>query len=133
MEIGHSVMEQGGVGSGGRLVLVVDDDPDVGDAIVEALRTRGCRAVAVDDYGAALELASTAAPAVIVLDQIVETPEGDAFLRALEERAAPAAVVLLRYRAAGPPRDLRVTVVAGERWFEELPEVVVRHIRARPH
>lgn len=132
-ELGQSVMEQSGFGSGGGLVLVVDDDPEVGGAISDALRARGCRALAVDDYEPALDLCGRAAPAVIVLDQIAPTPEGEAFLAALEERGAAAVVVLLRYRPgpAGSFRNLRVTVVAGERWFEDLPEVVGRYAGAR--
>lgn len=117
-----------------ELVLVVGDDPLVGEAICLELDRHGCRALHTDDFALALRMAGKRRPAVVVLDQIVETPETATLLRDLEALGDDAPwVVLLRYAPGptGPFRTLHVTVVAGERWFEELPGVVSRQVYAR--
>lgn len=136
MDIGCTELgrvEDDALRSGGGFVLVVDDDPDVGEHIARAVCAAGCRAVAADDYERAWEIVLGARPSVLVLDQIVESPESDAFLQRLEalEEDAPF-VVLLRYRngPVGPFRNLQVTVVGGEDWFERLPSVVAARVYA---
>lgn len=120
--------------AGSELVLVIGDDPLVGEAICVELDRHGCRALHTDDPALALRVAAQRRPAVVVVDQIVETPESWELLRALEALGDDAPwVVLLRYAPGptGPFASLPVTVVAGERWFEELPGVVSRHVYAR--
>lgn len=128
-------MDHGGLGVGGGYVLVVDDDPDVGEAIVRTLRTNGCRAVGVHDFALALTIAAGTPPAVIVIDGIVDTPEHERLLRRLDALELSAAVVLLRYApgGAGAFRRPNVTVVGGEDWLERLPDVVARHVYARAY
>ncbi len=128
-------MEHGSFGCGGGYVLVVDDDREVGDAIARSLRSRGLHAVAVDDFELAVRIVRGEPPAVIVLDQIVETPESEDFLRHCEQIGCGAVVVLLQFEPGpvGPFRRLHVAVLAGEGWFDELPEVVARHLYARAY
>lgn len=117
-----------------ELVLVVGDDPLVGETICLELDRHGCRALHTDDFALALRVAAQRKPAVVVLDQIVETPETAELLRQLETLGDDAPwVVLLRYAPGptGPFRTLHVTLVAGEHWFEELPGVVCRQVYAR--
>jgi hypothetical protein len=133
VEVSQAVMFESD--GGAAFVLVVDDDPDVGDRIVRELRAHGCRAVGVDDLEVAYQLCAGADPAVVVIDQIIETPESMGFLRRLEDLPTGPPVVLLRYSRGpvGPFQNLQVTVVGGEAWFEELPEVVGRHVYARAY
>lgn len=111
-------------------VLVVDDDPDVRDFIVGDLRARGRRAEGVDDFDRAFHICEAARPAVLVVDQIVESAGADALLRRLERSAPGLRVVVLRCDP-GPAvafSALHVTVIAGDAWFEQLPVVVDRHL-----
>lgn len=135
VEIGQSLMEHSGFRASSGYVLVVDDDPEVGDAIARSLRRHGCQAVAVDDYEVGWDAVTGTRPAVLVLDQIVESPECEAFLRRLEAEEDAPVVVLLRYRPGpvGPFRNLHVTIVGGEDWLEQLPDIVARHVYARAY
>lgn len=60
----------------GALVLVVDDDGMVRDAICEVLTRAGCRVLGVADGAAALDLARHHRPAVIILDIMMPRMDG---------------------------------------------------------
>lgn len=111
------------------VVLVVDDEPTLGEHIAYELTLHGHRTLHTADYPEAMRIVLTMRPRVVVLDQIVESPECSAFLRSLDALTEDSPwVVLLRYERGptGPFRNLRVTVVGGEEWFDELPPVVRR-------
>lgn len=115
-----------------RLVLVVSDDPLVVEMVARRLGEDGCNARPLADYSLAKELLERIEPAVVVLDQILEDPASQELLDHLEAlgEGAPR-VVLLRFAQGpvGPFSTLHVTVVGGERWFEELPAAVGRALR----
>lgn len=111
------------------LVLVVDDEPTLGEHIAYELTLHGHRALHTANYAEAMRMVLTVHPRVVVLDQIVESQESSAFLRSLDALTEHSPwVVLLRYERGptGPFRNLRVTVVGGEEWFDELPPIVRR-------
>jgi CheY-like chemotaxis protein len=69
-------------------VLVVDDDPDICFALSAILEDEGYRVVCAENGRAALEhLAGGARPAIILLDLMMPTMDGWAFLR--ERRQDP--------------------------------------------
>lgn len=120
-------------GARSALVLVVDDDPLVGERIAAELSARRIDVVHVHDFELALELAKHSGPPVLVLDDIVASSESPRLLRALDELGAAAPhVVLLRYddEPSFAAHGLDVTVVAGEGWMELLPAAVERVLAA---
>ncbi len=72
----------------GPLVMVVDDDPEVCAFICETLKGEGYRTRALESGEAALELAPTERPALILLD--VYLPDLDGYTVARRLRALPA-------------------------------------------
>ncbi|HJL18302.1 MAG TPA: hypothetical protein RMH99_21745 [Sandaracinaceae bacterium LLY-WYZ-13_1] len=132
MELATTVTQDAGMSS--ELVLVVGDDPLVSEAVCLRLGKRGCHALHTDDFELALSVARARRPAVLVLDQILESEASTRLLRRLEDLGDDAPwVVLVRYAPGptGPFRSLHVTQVAGPDWFEELPDVVARQVYAR--
>lgn len=88
-----------------RVVLVVDDDDPVRDALVELLSSRGCEVWAAGDGEGALELiAGGVRPCAVVLDWEMPGVDGAGFL---ERRAASpelsAIPVYVSSAAALPP------------------------------
>lgn len=115
-----------------RLVLVVSDDPLVVEMVARRLGEDGCFARPLADYALAKELLGRIGPAVVVLDQILDDPASQDLLDHLEALGDDAPrVVLLRFAQGpvGPFRTLHVTVVGGERWFEDLPAAVQHALR----
>jgi CheY-like chemotaxis protein len=55
----------------GRTILVVDDDPDVVASIETVLRDTGAEIVTARDGSAAVELATTRTPDLVVLDALL--------------------------------------------------------------
>ncbi|MGE0790672.1 MAG: hypothetical protein AB7S26_33670 [Sandaracinaceae bacterium] len=114
-----------------RVVLVVSDDPWAVDRMAAHLRGHGCRARPLADYRLAIEVVEQLRPDVVVLDQIVSHPDADELLDRLEAMGEDAPrVVLLRYAPgpAGAFSTLRVTVVAGEGWLDDLPGAIARSL-----
>jgi two-component system, OmpR family, response regulator PrrA len=80
------------------LVLVVDDDDSIREALERALRLEGF-AVAVADGGQrALELVDELPPAVIVLDVVMPDLSGVAVTRRLRERGVDVPICILSAR-----------------------------------
>lgn len=65
------------------LVLVVEDDPDLGDAIVAFLKEEGLEARLARDGDQAMRLVDDLAPAVMVLDLMMPRRDGFSVLREL--------------------------------------------------
>ena len=120
-------------GARSALVLVVDEDPLVGEHIAAVLAARQIEALHVLDSELARRLAEHAGSVVVVLDDIVESIGTLQLLRALD-RLGPAAPHVVLVRCEPEPRPpcygLRVTMVAGERWLEDLASAVERALDA---
>lgn len=86
------------------LVLVVDDDPDILDAICDILETEGYRVSRARHGVEALARIDAERPAVILLDLMMPVMDGVAFARALRERPADAQVPILVISADGNPQ-----------------------------
>jgi CheY-like chemotaxis protein len=86
----------GPAGAGGRPVLVVDDDPDVREAVRGALGGRGLAVVEAGDGREALAAAAAAPPCLILLDMGMPVLDGWGFAavyRAHPGRRAPVVVM----------------------------------------
>ena len=82
-------------------VLVADDDPDVRDVVVFKLEQSGYDVLVAEDGGAALELARSAIPDLVVLDVMMPRMTGLDVCRELRARQSTARipVILLTARA----------------------------------
>ncbi len=70
------------------LVLVVDDDPDILDAICDILETEGYRVARARHGLEALDRVELERPAVILLDLMMPVMDGVAFAEALRRSSA---------------------------------------------
>lgn len=66
-----------------RLVLVVEDDPDLGDAMVTFLEEEGLEAKLARDGDQAMRMVDDLQPAVMVLDLMMPRRDGFSVLREL--------------------------------------------------
>lgn len=71
------------MGQAKRLVLVVEDDPDLGDAMVTFLQEEGLEAKLARDGDQAMRMVDDFAPAVMVLDLMMPRRDGFSVLREL--------------------------------------------------
>ncbi len=85
------------------LVLVVDDDPDILDAICDILEAEGYRVSRARHGVEALAQIDSERPAVIRLDLMMPVMDGGAFARALRARPGDAQVPILVISADGNP------------------------------
>src|SRR6201747_1964198 len=69
-----------------RLILVVDDDPDILQTLALCLSTEGYRILVASNGREALDVLDTAEPSVILLDLMMPVMAGWQFVAALEER-----------------------------------------------
>lgn len=69
--------------AGKRLILVVEDDPDLGDAMVTFLREEGLEAKLARDGDQAMRMVDDFAPALMVLDLMMPRRDGFSVLREL--------------------------------------------------
>ncbi len=86
------------------LVLVVDDDPDILDAICDILEAEGYRVARARHGLEALERVEAERPAAILLDLMMPVMDGVAFAQALRTRPAPAPPPILVISADGNPQ-----------------------------
>jgi CheY-like chemotaxis protein len=70
------------------LVLVVDDDPDILEAISDILEVEGYRVARARHGAEALERVEVERPAVILLDLMMPVMDGVTFAQRLRERPA---------------------------------------------
>lgn len=86
------------------LVLVVDDDPDILDAICDILDAEGYRIARARHGVEALAQVTAERPALILLDLMMPVMDGVAFAHALRERAPAWDVPILVISADGNPQ-----------------------------
>ncbi|HEY3697230.1 DNA-binding response regulator [Phenylobacterium sp.] len=79
----------------GRLILVVDDDPDARAMLVKALVQAGYQALTAADGMSALALVDQAAPDLVVLDAVMPGLSGFETCRRLKARAGAAHVPVI--------------------------------------
>jgi CheY-like chemotaxis protein len=78
------------------LVLVVDDDPDILEAVSEILEGEGYRVARAANGAEALARVEAERPGAILLDLVMPVMDGFAFARTLRARAgAPVPVVVI--------------------------------------
>lgn len=93
---------------GGRRVLVVEDEPNISEAIRFILRRDGW-AVAIHGQGAgAVQAVADHAPDLVILDVMLPGTSGYDILRAIRAQPATSAlpVIVLTARGNGAARDL---------------------------
>ncbi len=85
------------------LVLVVDDDPDILEAICDILGTESYRVARARNGLEALERVDAERPDVILLDLMMPVMDGVTFAQALRQRPAVSDVPILVISADGNP------------------------------
>ena len=85
------------------LVLVVDDDPDILEAICDILGTESYRVARAKNGLEALEQVAAERPDVILLDLMMPVMDGVTFAQALRQRPAAADVPIVIISADGNP------------------------------
>jgi two-component system chemotaxis response regulator CheY len=86
------------------LVLVVDDDPDILEAICDILGTESYRVARARNGLEALERVDAERPDVILLDLMMPVMDGVTFAQALRQRPAVSDVPILVISADGNPQ-----------------------------
>ena len=86
------------------LVLVVDDDPDILDAICDILEAEHYRVSRARHGGEALDRVAEERPAVILLDLMMPVMDGVTFASLLRQRPMVADVPILVISADGNPQ-----------------------------
>jgi CheY-like chemotaxis protein len=86
------------------LVLVVDDDPDILEAICDILTGEGYRVARARHGGEALAALERERPALILLDLMMPVMDGLAFAQALRERERERGVPIVVISAEGNPQ-----------------------------
>lgn len=100
------------------LVLVVDDDPDILDAICDILEGEGYRVSRARHGIEALERVTAERPDVILLDLMMPVMDGLAFAQALRTRQRDAAIPIVVISADGNPQR---AAAVGARGFLAKP------------
>ncbi len=95
------------------LVLVVDDDPDILDAICDILEAEGYRVARARHGQEALDQVEGERPAVILLDLMMPVMDGVAFARALRLRPAVRDVPIVVISADGNPQRAAAVGATG--------------------
>ncbi len=85
------------------LVLVVDDDPDILDAICDILEVEQYRVARARNGLEALDQVEAERPAIILLDLMMPVMDGVTFAQELRERPAVSDVPILVISADGNP------------------------------
>ena len=88
-----------------KKVLVVDDEPVLGDLLRDALRDEGYDVVVAGDGRAALDLLVRERPDLVVMDVMMSGLDGRAAYRAMRSRGdLPDVPVVMTSAAVGPDR-----------------------------
>jgi CheY-like chemotaxis protein len=109
-------------------ILVVDDDPDIREALIACLESHGCTALAATDGRDALELLKHCpAPCFILLDMNMPSLDGHELVRLVREGPCHCAIPMVSMTAGGdrilPPVHHHLEKPFG---FEEVTSIVER-------
>jgi len=95
------------------LVLVVDDDPDILEAICDILEVEGYRVARARHGGEALARVDAERPALILLDLMMPVMDGLSFARELRARPADSDVPIVVISADGNRQRAEPVGAAG--------------------
>jgi two-component system, chemotaxis family, chemotaxis protein CheY len=114
-----------------RRVLVVDDDPDIGEFVSLALSDEGYEVVTAPHGRAALTRVEERPPDLIVLDMRMPVMDGWEFARAYRERPGPHAPIIV-FTAARDAAERAAAIEANGYLakpfsLDELLDAVARH------
>jgi CheY-like chemotaxis protein len=110
-----------------RLVLVVDDDPDILQTLALCLSTEGYRVQMAANGKEALEALAAERPAVILLDLMMPVMDGWQFVAELDrrgERAAPLLILSADRAVQGHAAKLRADAFLAKPF--DLDELLVK-------
>ncbi len=112
-------------------VLLIDDDPQVQDALELDLADAGYDLVSVTNGGEGLALAASLRPAVIVLDLMMDGIDGFQTARELRDRPETAAIPILVYTSKDLSREDRRRLAGSvAAWLSKAPEDRMRLLAA---
>lgn len=104
-----------------KTVLLIEDEPNIVEAIGFILRRDGWRVAVHSDGETALAQIAQAAPALVILDVMLPGRSGFDILRDLRADAALAGLPVLMLTAKGQPRDREMAERAGASRFMAKP------------
>jgi two-component system, sensor histidine kinase len=97
----------------GRVVLVIEDNDDMRDALVLLLTSRGARVLQAADGLAGLAELARGRPDVVFCDLMMPVMDGLEFARRMRQNPAYHGVLLIAVTAHDSPAFLRKTWMAG--------------------
>jgi CheY-like chemotaxis protein len=95
------------------LVLVVDDDPDILDAICDILEAEGYRVSRARHGLEALDRVDEERPSIILLDLMMPVMDGLAFSQALQQRRVEHRIPIVVISADGNPQKAAAVGAQG--------------------
>jgi CheY-like chemotaxis protein len=95
------------------LVLVVDDDPDILDAICDILEGEGYRVARARHGVEALEQVEQEPPAIILLDLMMPVMDGLSFAQTLRQRWDVPSIPIVVISADGNPQKVAAVGAQG--------------------
>lgn len=116
-----SVGRSGGGHGGGRLVLVIEDEPNISEAIRFILRRDGWMVATHGEGADALERIEATAPDLVILDVMLPGRSGFDILQALREHAALRAIPVIMLTAKGQTAEREMALRAGASLFMAKP------------
>lgn len=102
-------------------VLLVEDEPNIAEAIRFLLQRDGCEVEVIADGAAALDRVAAAPPDLVILDLMLPGRSGLEILTALRAAPATAALPVLMLTAKGQGRDREAAERAGVSRFMTKP------------
>ncbi|MFN3954657.1 MAG: response regulator transcription factor [Pararhodobacter sp.] len=111
---------RGGHG-GGRLVLVVEDEPNISEAIRFILRRDGWMVATHCEGTDALERIEAVGPDLVILDVMLPGRSGFDILQALREHAALRTIPVIMLTAKGQTAEREMALRAGASLFMAKP------------
>ena len=79
----------------GKSVLIVDDDPDIVTAIKESFTDTGAKLLIAEDGNAAVELATSESPDLVILDAMLPRRSGFLVLEKIKQEPDPPGIVMI--------------------------------------
>ena len=104
-----------------RRLLLIEDEPNIAEAISFLLSREGWQVTHVAEGLAALEAARTIGPDLVILDHMLPGASGIEVLAALRADERTAGVPVLMLTARGAPRDRDAAERAGASRFMTKP------------